>query len=127
MDRRERIAALIREELQGLPQETHDPSLGMPLQVLPYGADEVIAAVGLADCLPAQPRESGTSANASKTPRRPSKEDRAEFVIPCTCACRLVVSSHERLGLASSSFKEPSASAALVKSSPPRSAPRTNT
>lgn len=45
MDRRERIAALIREELQGLPEETHDPSLGMPLQVMPYGADEVIAAL----------------------------------------------------------------------------------
>ena len=45
MDRRERIAALIREELQGLPEETHDASLGMPLQVMPYGADEVIAAL----------------------------------------------------------------------------------
>lgn len=45
MSRLEQIAALVREELAGLPDEEHDPAQGMPLQVTPYGADEVIAAV----------------------------------------------------------------------------------
>ncbi|MCB9792271.1 MAG: DegT/DnrJ/EryC1/StrS family aminotransferase [Alphaproteobacteria bacterium] len=48
MDPREGIADAIRGLMQGLPVEAHDPSLGMPLQVVPYGAEEVIAAL---DCL----------------------------------------------------------------------------
>lgn len=45
MSRLEQIAALVREELAGLPDEAHDPAQGIPLQVTPYGADEVIGAI----------------------------------------------------------------------------------
>ncbi len=44
MTRREQIAALIREEMAGYPELEHDAALGLPLQVVPFGAEEVIAA-----------------------------------------------------------------------------------
>ncbi len=44
-ERRARIHALIAEELQGLPQERHDPAEGIPLQVVGFGAEEAQAVV----------------------------------------------------------------------------------
>jgi CDP-4-dehydro-6-deoxyglucose reductase, E1 len=44
MTRREQIFALIREEMAGYPELEHDAARGLPLQVVPFGADEVIAA-----------------------------------------------------------------------------------
>lgn len=43
--RREQLAALVREEMQGLPIESSDPAAGHPLVLAPYGADEVIGAM----------------------------------------------------------------------------------
>ena len=40
---REGIHALIRAELGHLPDESHDPAQGLPLQVTPFGAEEVSA------------------------------------------------------------------------------------
>lgn len=45
MTRREHIAALIREEMAGLPIEEADPAEGHPLVVAPYGAEEVLGAL----------------------------------------------------------------------------------
>lgn len=45
MTRREQIAALVREEMDGLPVEAADPAAGHPLVLCPYGADEVISAL----------------------------------------------------------------------------------
>lgn len=45
MTRREQIAALVREEMSGLPVEVADPAAGHPLVLAPYGADEVIGAL----------------------------------------------------------------------------------
>lgn len=39
---------IVRAEMQGLPTETHDASTGMPLTVVGFGADEVLAAL---DCM----------------------------------------------------------------------------
>jgi CDP-6-deoxy-D-xylo-4-hexulose-3-dehydrase len=46
-ERRQRIYALIEEELAGLPDERHDPAKGHPLTVTPFGAAEVIGALGV--------------------------------------------------------------------------------
>lgn len=46
-ERRQRIYALIEEELAGLPDESHDPAKGHPLTVTPFGAAEVIGALGV--------------------------------------------------------------------------------
>ncbi|MCB9742349.1 MAG: DegT/DnrJ/EryC1/StrS family aminotransferase [Alphaproteobacteria bacterium] len=45
MHPREGIADAVREQMSGLPVEAHDPAQGMPLQVVPYGAEEVLAAL----------------------------------------------------------------------------------
>ena len=45
MDRRQQIAALVREEMAGLPVEQADADRGHPLVLAPYGADEVIGAL----------------------------------------------------------------------------------
>ena len=42
-DNRSKIRELIAEELGHLPDETHDPAKGIPLQVTPFGAEEVCA------------------------------------------------------------------------------------
>ena len=39
------IEALVREELHGLPDESHDPATGHPLTVTPFGPDEVLSAI----------------------------------------------------------------------------------
>ncbi|HNC95069.1 MAG TPA: DegT/DnrJ/EryC1/StrS family aminotransferase [Myxococcota bacterium] len=39
------IEEFVREELQGLPEEIHDPATGHPLTVTPFGPDEVLAAM----------------------------------------------------------------------------------
>lgn len=39
---------IVRAEMQGLPTETHDATTGMPLTVVGFGADEVLAAL---DCM----------------------------------------------------------------------------
>ena len=44
MSRRQQIAGLIREEMADYPVLEHDASLGLPLQVVSFGAEEVIAA-----------------------------------------------------------------------------------
>jgi CDP-6-deoxy-D-xylo-4-hexulose-3-dehydrase len=43
-ERRDALAALVRAEMPGLPVEAHDASTGMPLCVVGFGPDEVIAA-----------------------------------------------------------------------------------
>ena len=45
MDRLSQIRLLIEAEMAGLPTERHDPSQGLPLQVVSFGADEVTAAL----------------------------------------------------------------------------------
>ncbi|MSQ03951.1 MAG: DegT/DnrJ/EryC1/StrS family aminotransferase [Myxococcales bacterium] len=45
MTRREQIAALVREEMAGLPLEEADAADGHPLVLAPYGADEVLGAL----------------------------------------------------------------------------------
>lgn len=45
MNRREQIAALVREEMAGHPVEQADPDRGHPLVLSPYGAEEVIGAL----------------------------------------------------------------------------------
>ena len=45
MDRREQIAALVREEMAGHPVEAADAEAGHPLVLSPYGAEEVIGAL----------------------------------------------------------------------------------
>lgn len=45
---RETLARIVRAEMEGLPTETHDPASGMPLTVVGFGADEVLAAL---DCM----------------------------------------------------------------------------
>ncbi|GDX82950.1 CDP-4-keto-6-deoxy-D-glucose-3-dehydrase [Deltaproteobacteria bacterium] len=45
MTRREQIAALIHEEMAGLPNELADPAEGHPLVIVPYGAEEVLGAL----------------------------------------------------------------------------------
>jgi CDP-6-deoxy-D-xylo-4-hexulose-3-dehydrase len=45
MSRLEQIAALVREEMQGLPVESAKAEQGHPLVLAPYGADEVIGAI----------------------------------------------------------------------------------
>lgn len=42
------LAALVRAEMPGLPVEAHDAAEGLPLTVVGFGADEVIAAL---DCM----------------------------------------------------------------------------
>jgi CDP-6-deoxy-D-xylo-4-hexulose-3-dehydrase len=37
------LQALVEERMAGLPEEVHDPALGLPLQVTPFGAREVNA------------------------------------------------------------------------------------
>ncbi|MED5370759.1 MAG: DegT/DnrJ/EryC1/StrS family aminotransferase [Myxococcota bacterium] len=48
MQRIEQIHSLIEAEMAGLPVQEHDPSQGLPLQVVSFGAAEVNAAM---DCL----------------------------------------------------------------------------
>jgi len=44
MSRRELIRELIRQEMAGFPELEHDAATGLPLQVVPFGAEEVIVA-----------------------------------------------------------------------------------
>lgn len=39
------VEAWVRQAMPGLPHQTHDPAEGLPLQVVPYGPDEVLAAL----------------------------------------------------------------------------------
>ena len=43
MKRDEEFRSLVEEAMAGLPMEQHDPADGLPLQVVPFGAPEVLA------------------------------------------------------------------------------------